>query len=606
MSTPRLILNYATPDLERFEEVARAAAALSARYDVRLVVSHMARKDTRQLIDPGDPYLEYSAILPDLFRFAPPDAVAPFVDRSLVAANVELARDKLAVLRRYGLQGAFLGREPVYLPEAFYGEYPHLRGPRVDHPRRSRNPCFALCLHHPEAQALYRAAAEGVIAHLPDVDTFYWWTNDSGAGFCWYEGLYPGANGPQRCRELGPVPALAAFHTAVLDGARAQGVAEPISAMTHTRTWDAARQPAGAYRYPAEDSAPGVRSIPADTSLTYPVGCLWDPLERLEQIRALGEDPPVATVWWLSDVYHRAAMDPASTRLQIALWATAAASPDRNEHITGRVALLSDLAADAFGESAAGDAVDGWVRLHEAFGLQRHNPLRGPSRFLPLYGPVSHRWLTRPMVAFPEELTPEEEGYFLPHVFAVGEDARRTNVLDLHGYPTADAREAYDLRSTYYDQIAAALRAAATSFDGAARKAEAGCGEGLASAARAARLLACLWQTCRNWIEYAVLRTQGEARTVEEVVRLSAGDRSRAEAYRQRLDRVLRAELDNTLAFQDLLGLDPEGIVTRAVAPEDEDTFTLAPNLLQQLSRKREIMRAHWQDTARLVPLPDR
>jgi hypothetical protein len=597
-----LIVNYATNDLAAFEQVARAATVLVGQYDVRLVVSHLAQKDTHQLVDPGDPYLEYSANFPDLFHFAPPAEVAPFADPAMVEANVRLAQDKLAILRRHGLKGAFLGREPVYLPESFYAARPHLRGPRVDHPRRSRNPCFALCLHHPEAQALYRAAAEGVLERLSDVDTFYWWTNDSGAGFCWYEHLYPGPNGPQRCREQGPVPAMAAFHAAVLDAARARGVAEPISAMTHTLVWDAPRQPAGAYRYPPEDESPGVRSMPSDTSLTYPVGYLWDPVERLEQIAALDGDPPVAAIWWLSDVYHRAALDPQSTRRQVALWERATARPEQNRNLAGRIALLAELASAEFGAAAAGDVVEGWAKVHEALHLQRHNPFRGPSRFLPLYGPVSHRWLTRPMVAFPDELTPDEERYFLPHVFAVGDEARRTNLLDLHGYPCANPREAHDLRSDYYDQIVDALHGAARSFDAAARTAANGCGQELAIAARAARLLACLWLTCRHWIEYAVLRAQGEARTTDELLRLSVAERARAEAYRQRIDRVLRAELDNTLAFQQLLGCDAERIVTRGAFPEDEDTFLLAPALQEQLARKGELMRRHWQDTSRLVP----
>ncbi|MGH2370531.1 MAG: hypothetical protein ACRDI2_20330, partial [Chloroflexota bacterium] len=109
-------------------------------------------------------------------------------------------------------------------------------------------------------------------------------------------------------------------------------------------------------------------------------------------------------------------------------------------------------------------------------------------------------------------------------------------------------------------------------------------------------------QTCRNWIEFAVLRGQGAARTPEELLRLSGGERGRAEAYRRRLDRVMRAEVENTLAFQELLGADRDGVVVRGAAAEDEDTFLLAPNLQEQLTRKREIMIAHWQDTARLVP----
>src|SRR6266545_6087532 len=112
MAKARLLINYATSDLGAFEQVAASGAALAERYEVRLVVSHFPHPDRSQRIDLGDPYLEYAVNFPDLFRFAPPDAVAPFVDGALVEENVHLAQQKLAVLQRYGLRGAFVGREP--------------------------------------------------------------------------------------------------------------------------------------------------------------------------------------------------------------------------------------------------------------------------------------------------------------------------------------------------------------------------------------------------------------------------------------------------------------------------------------------------------------
>ncbi|HEU5318574.1 MAG TPA: hypothetical protein VFX49_20850, partial [Chloroflexota bacterium] len=417
-----------------------------------------------------------------------------------------------------------------------------------------------------------------------------------------YEHLYPGPNGPQHCRERGPVPAIVAFHAAVLDGARTQGATDPLSLMTHTLTWDAERQPAGAYRYPPEDDLPGVASLWADLSLTFPVRLLWDPFERLEQLTALSESSPVAIVWWLSDVYHRSAVGLDSFRQQVTLWQLATQDSARSAHLAERIDLLSELATREFDSRATADVVDGWSHVHEAFKLQRRNPFRGPSRYLPTYGPVSHRWLTRPMVAFSEELTPAEESYFLPHVFAVGDEARRTNLLDLHGYPAVEAGAAYDLRSAYYDQIAAELRASALSFAAAARAVEGKAGADLAALAKAAGLLASLWVTCRNWLEFAALRAQGEAHPLEHMQRLAPAERARAESYRQRLDRVMRAELDNVLAFQELLGADREGILVRAATPDEEDTFLLSPRLQEQLTRKREIMLAHWQDTARLAP----
>ena len=57
--------------------------------------------------------------------------------------------------------------------------------------------------------------------------------------------------------------------------------------------------------------------------------------------------------------------------------------------------------------------------------------------------------------------------------------------------------------------------------------------------------------------------------------------------------REWKNRFDNTLAFQEHLGADLEGVVTRGATPEEEDTFTLAPDLQAQLIRKRQIMLAH-------------
>ena len=281
--------------------------------------------------------------------------------------------------------------------------------------------------------------------------------------------------------------------------------------MTQTQIWDAERMPAGSYRYP--DTGPrSVRSIGADVSYTYPVGYLWDAVGRLAQVRSVMDGEPPAVMWWLSDVYHRASIDPASAGRQMSLWSAAARQPRRLAHVVGRVDLLRDLAEAEFGAAAADDVVDGWAHLHHAFDLQAHGPFSLPTPFVPTYGAVSDRWLTRPLVAFPGELTADEEAYFLPHVFAVGDEERRRGLLDVHGYPAADPRAPHDLRSRYFNQIVAALEAAAGSFDQAACHAAGAAALDLTTAAKAARLLASVWTTSRNWIEFGVLRAQGKER----------------------------------------------------------------------------------------------
>ena len=85
----RLVVNYATPDLDAFARVAETAAArLADRWDVRFVISHLAAKDRRLRTDPGDPYLEYAANFPDLFHFAVPAAVQPEIEPAATEPHV--------------------------------------------------------------------------------------------------------------------------------------------------------------------------------------------------------------------------------------------------------------------------------------------------------------------------------------------------------------------------------------------------------------------------------------------------------------------------------------------------------------------------------------
>src|SRR5206468_775197 len=160
-----------------------------------------------------------------------------------------------------------------------------------------------------------------------------------------------------------------------------------------------------------------------------------------------------------------------------------------------------------------------------------------------------------------------------------GDDARRSNLFDVHGYQAVGPGEAYDLRSAFFGRLAADLRAAAEAFDCAAERAEGDAATELLLSAKAARLLASVWTTIRNWLEWGALRRDGlegapdigDPRSIQDT-----------DAFRRLLFGTLRAELDNTLEFQTLLGDDRERVVARGSRPEDEDTFTLSPDLQGQ------------------------
>src|SRR5439155_26564656 len=125
--------------------------------------------------------------------------------------------------------------------------------------------------------------------------------------------------------------------------------------------------------------------------------------------------------------------------------------------------------------------------------------------------------------------------------------ARRSNLLDVHGYQAVGPGEAYDLRSAFFGRLAADLRAAAEAFDCAAERAEGPAAAELRLSARAARLLASVWTTIRNWLEWGALRRDGIEGAPDVGDPRSIQD---ADAYRRLLFGILPNQPDNTLALQ--------------------------------------------------------
>ena len=124
-----------------------------------------------------------------------------------VEPHVALAQQKLAILRDLGLgggvprarAGAAAGavarariRTGAARASTTRAEAGTRSSRRASTSRRSRRPTAT------PSRRLHE--------RLPGIDTFFWWTNDSGSGFCWYPYAYAGPNGPSACRDLGPDP----------------------------------------------------------------------------------------------------------------------------------------------------------------------------------------------------------------------------------------------------------------------------------------------------------------------------------------------------------------------------------------------------------------
>ncbi len=103
---------------------------------------------------------------------------------------------KSFIIRELGLGATWRSTDPLFLPEAFFEKYPHLRGPRVDHPRRSLQQEFTACFHQKETVEMYQNMVNQLFKNVPEINSFSFNINDAGSGLCWSDLLYTGPNGP--------------------------------------------------------------------------------------------------------------------------------------------------------------------------------------------------------------------------------------------------------------------------------------------------------------------------------------------------------------------------------------------------------------------------
>ena len=535
---------------------------------------------------------------PSFIDFVVPKKMKPFVNAEFVAENAELLAGKAKILGELGLGAAFIGHEPIYFRQPVYEAFPHWRGARVDHPRRSRNPIWSPCLLEEEVQELYREMTQKLVGRCPGLDTFGFLSNDCATGFCWHVGLYTGPNGPEKCQSSGEGPHVAAFQRALIDGAAESG-SEAVVYNSHmgdavNRSKVRSYLPEGGCIIPSDDSG-GVASTGSALGGSFPVRHIEDPFGFVEGLEnALTNERRVILLPLGVGGDHISGPDFDSIGLTFDILQAFLEKPTVS--LAERVGLLTEIAGARVAKKAAPLLVEAWHKVRSAFETSRNWTW---GRKLLLYGVVSTRWLTRPLVAFPEELG-EDEKYFLPHVFNVGGDDVRRNILDVHGGRRADAIDHtcdYGMRIDYYRSVDAALAGAADAMDKAA---DAGA-ESSVRTARGLRLLRCVFRNCRHTLDFGLLLDRARPKDVE----LASEFMPKGDEDGQRVYQLLRAEIDNTTQILRLIGDNADRIIAACDRPEDEDTFRFGPDLPDQLRRRIRIMVEKWDDFRRLYAPPN-
>ena len=173
--------------------------------------------------DPADPYPAWFMHHATLFKIFPPVAVQPFVDMDYARRVQQIVAARCRILSRYGLKGVWSANEPAVLPEPFFAAHPEWRGPRIDHPLRSRKVYYAPNVDNSDILRMYRESVTSLLNRCPVVDTFSWVTTDAGSGFDWTAGLYPGANGNTNYEDRPIAGRVVGFMTNIQNAAAASG-----------------------------------------------------------------------------------------------------------------------------------------------------------------------------------------------------------------------------------------------------------------------------------------------------------------------------------------------------------------------------------------------
>jgi hypothetical protein len=151
---------------------------------------------------PGDVYHWFYDYSPDLDQFVDSALLRGYYPPDYLRANCNALRASAALVRKYGLIPGLHINSPRSMPDEFWHRYGYLRGARVDHPRETLRPRYALAMAHPVVQRHYRELIGNILREVPDLGFVHIWTNDSGAGFEFVSSLYAGRNGgPYLLRE---------------------------------------------------------------------------------------------------------------------------------------------------------------------------------------------------------------------------------------------------------------------------------------------------------------------------------------------------------------------------------------------------------------------
>ena len=547
-----------------------------------------------QLDTPGDPYPAWAMSNIGLLKIATPDALKPYLPQDYAENVLAILRSRCAVLRKLGLKAAFTTFEPQMLPEQVYRDHPLWRGPQVDHPLRSRVPRFAPSIDNPDVLALYREAARKLVNTCPEIEIVSLHTNDSGSGVSWSDGVYEGPNGNTLYRDRPMYERYRDFFGALQSGARDAGGArlEIDAEWVREASPELIANRLGRGMAVANLEGPNATPYKAETGFLldyfypfYPAQGIPLAVRYLEELEQASHSQAPRLFYLIGDRWNQ--------DLYFQIYDAFVKEPTHDD--LSRSRLLRAVAAEQAGEQNASKLVDVWRALDD---IQRDTDVLNFGGTIFYLGSVQQRWLTRPFVPFPEELTAEETAYYRKYQFQARGEDRALSLSDLQGTRqyegiggAAVSGKLFARTLAWLEKASAGVRSIETTAAPETRQRYQVLGERL-------RVFQALVDNCRDAVQYQydldTIKGLKLARPVEIQQQLTD-----IPEWRDIRD-VARREVDNSAVLMDLLRSEKAMLIDVANTSGGENIRVLGPDLADQLQRKIRIMMAHWEDYKRL------
>jgi hypothetical protein len=595
---------HESEDLKNFEQYVIKAKEIGSTY---VDITFNIPPALWQFDTPGDPYPAWYAYRPGLMKIFPPKILQPYINLDYAEKVASLFQARCEILRRHGMKGAYFANEPYVLPEAFFKDHPELRGARVDHPNRSRVARFAPCVDEPLVLAMYKESMQLLLTRCPEIEIFSFLTSDSGSGFCWSPALYSGQNGNSNCRQRPMSDRVVGFMETLRDAAKEKGkhievnIHPVVPRQWMIKTFDhpeliSARLSDGLTigNYKNADGRQFNSGIAGWGRESFsPVLGLPNPVLRARQFvaRFQGNKPAGSNLLVSYD-------DPSTADFNLALYHFFEQAKPHNT--VEMMQALREFAKTIAGEQEADDLLDIWLALDDVSNdLQVLN--FGSVLF---FGPVLDRWINRPLVPIPENLTAEEKDYYRPFILQAKGEEQANDLADIQAMRMFEGYGARLLVQRVYEMVIQKLELAEKLTDkllGQAKNIET-TDKWKALKDRLA-VLHSLVRTIDNVVAYQALLDIANSRNVKPEPNPVLGTGSPWD--RQEIMRIARNEIDNAVSLKKILESSKIPLIQEAISPQYETIMMLSPNLTSQLKRKIDTMNDHWEDYKKLYTSPN-